>query len=244
MQLYIGKEVVLVIPDLQCPFEHKDAMEFLKVLKKAIKPTQIVCIGDSLDAHALSMYVHDPDGMSASDEYSKALVSLKKLYKIFPNATEVVSNHNQRIAKRAYNAGIPSSFLKSYREIMKYPEGWELKECLEIDKVLYEHGHSQGGVHAAFNLMTHHGQSTVIGHHHAHAGVTFKATRNKMIFGMNVGCLIDNEAYAFAYARDGKFKPTLGAGVVMQGIPYFVPMPVDKDGRWTGELFLMNRKGR
>jgi hypothetical protein len=59
-----------------------------------------------------------------------------------------------------------------------------------------------------------------------------------MIFGMNTGCLIDVDAIAFKYARGSAFKPTLGCGVVISGVPYFVPMLLNARKRWTGELIL------
>src|SRR3989337_1415405 len=102
MKLNVGKERVLVIPDLQCPFEHKQAIPFLLAIKNRFKTSRVVCIGDSMDAHAMSRWAHDPDGMSAGDEYMASLRSLRKLYKAFPNAQEVVSNHNDRIAKRVF----------------------------------------------------------------------------------------------------------------------------------------------
>ena len=238
MILQSGTETVLAIPDMQCPFEHEDTVPFLKAVAKKVKPTKVVCIGDSLDCHAMSRWQVDPDGYSAREEYERGIRSMKRIYKLFPEAVEVISNHNERIAKRAFGAGIPQGFLKSYREIMQYPEGWRIERDVEIDGVMYEHGHSQGGVHAAYNLAIHNGQSTVIGHHHSHAGIHFIANRRKMIWGMNVGCLIDVEAYAFAYAREAKFKPTLGCGVVVKGVPYFIPMLLDGAKRWTGQLFL------
>jgi hypothetical protein len=59
------QSVVLVIPDLHCPFEHPDALEFLRAVKKRFMPSVFVCLGDEIDAHAFSRYPKDPDGMSA-----------------------------------------------------------------------------------------------------------------------------------------------------------------------------------
>jgi hypothetical protein len=51
-----------------------------------------------------------------------------------------------------------------------------------------------------------------------------------------VGCLIDRSAYVFRYGENNKFKPTLGCGVVIKGVPYFVPMILGKRERWIGEI--------
>jgi len=233
-----GKERVLVIPDIQAPFEHKDTVPFLKAVHEAIDATSVVCIGDSMDACALSRWATDPDGHSAGSEYRHAIAHLQPLYEAFPIAKEVMSNHNERIAKRAFDGGIPRAFMRSYEEIMAYPPGWSIHPWIEVDGVMYEHGHAHGGMYAARNAAAANGQSTVIGHHHSHGSVFYIANRRNMIFGMNVGCLIDVEAYAFAYAADSKFKPTLGTGIVLHGVPYFVPMPIDERKRWTGDLIL------
>jgi len=239
MILSKGKENVLVIPDLQMPFHHKDALDFLSLLKAAVQPTKVVCIGDSMDGNALSRWTNDPDGMSPGDEYKKALESLHELYEIFPTTQEVISNHNERIAKRAYDGGVPAAFLRSYEEIMQYPRGWSLHRYVEIDGVIYEHGHRHGGMYAARRAAVNNGQSTVVGHHHSHAGVFYIAPLPwKMFFGMNVGCLLDMETYAFNYAKEATFKPTMGAGVVIEGVPFFIPMLLDENYRWIGDIIL------
>jgi len=238
MRLNMGEERVLVIPDIQAPFEHKDTVPFLKALHGAIDATKVVCIGDSMDCHALSRWATDPDGHGPGHEYQAAIEHLLPLYEAFPIVKEVISNHNERIAKRAFDGGIPRAFLRSYEEIMQYPAGWSIHPWVEVDGVMYEHGHAHGGMYAARNAAATNGQSTVIGHHHSHGSVFYIANRRKMIFGMNVGCLIDINAYAFAYAAESKFKPTLGSGVVINGVPYFVPMMLDGNHRWTGDLII------
>lgn len=44
------------------------------------------------------------------------------------------------------------------------------------------------------------------------------------MFAMNVGCLIDVEAYAMSYTRDNRSKPVLSAGVIVDGVPHVIPM--------------------
>jgi hypothetical protein len=80
-------------------------------------------------------------------------------------------------------------------------------------------------------------QSTVIGHHHSHGGVNYLANDSDILFGLNVGCLIDRHTYVFDYGKQAKFKPTLGVGVVIYGVPSFIPMIVSgKHERWIGDL--------
>ena len=209
MRLDQGKETVLVIPDLQIPFHHPDAFIFLKYIKDKVQPTRVVCIGDSIDSHALSDYIHNPDGYSAGHEHSTALTYLEELYNIFPNGVELDSNHNNRVFRRACAAGIPKTFLKSYKEFMNAPDGWEFETYIIIDGVMYEHGDSFTGSVAAKAAALANMRSTVIGHHHNTAGIHYCSNKERMLFGMNVGCLINNEAYAFEYNKKNKTQPTV-----------------------------------
>lgn len=236
MKLKTGKETVLAISDLQAPYQHPDAIGFLTAVRDEYKPTKIVCIGDSLDQHTLGKWTANPDLPGPSDEYSQGMAFMRKLYALFPKATEVVSNHNSRYIKRVMEAGIPSSFIKSYRDIMQYPKGWEIEEEVEIDGVMYEHGTRFGGLSATRQSIQVNGQSTVFGHLHSGGSVTYVANRRSMLFAMNVGCLIDYTRLAFAYARDSKLRPTLGTGVIRKGVPHFIPLLIDDAGRWTGKL--------
>lgn len=238
MKLKIGKKRVLVIPDLQEPFAHKDAFDFICAINDEYKPDTIVCVGDEADLHAFSgKFPHDPDGFSPGHELDEARKALGKWYDAFPEISVCVSNHLERYYKKAYNAGLPKRAILTERELLGAPGGWNWYKSFEIDGVRYEHGDSQGGLDAARLLAISNRQSTVIGHHHAHGGIRYIANDDSLIFGLNVGCLIDRHAYAFKYGENSKFKPTLGAGVVLRGVPHYIPMVVaGKYERWIGEL--------
>lgn len=236
MILHQGKEIVLAIPDLHFPFEHKHTFEFLQAVKSEYKPTKIVCMGDEIDAHALSNYVTDPDGYSAGQEHTLALDKLAKLYKMFPEVMVCTSNHTARPFRKAFGAGIPKAFIRSYAEILNAPKGWQWKESWTIDEVIYEHGEGYTGEAAARAIAKANMRSTVIGHIHSFAGINYVSTPEKLLFGFNTGCLIDVDAYAFAYAKNMKSKPILGCGIINKGVPTFVPMVLKKGGDWVGKL--------
>lgn len=88
---------------------------------------------------------------------------------------------------------------------------------------MFLHGDGFSGRHGALVAAQRHRRSVVIGHIHAHAGVQWETSLTGSIFGMNCGCLIDPEATAFAYARHLAQRPTLGCGVIVDGVPQFVP---------------------
>lgn len=232
MILKPGKEIVLAISDLQIPFQHPDALDFLIWLKKEYKPTVIVCLGDEIDCHALSNYDHDPDGYSAGHELRKAINELKKYYKVFPQVKVVTSNHTARPFRRAFKHGIPRAFLRDYHDFLQAPDGWEWRESWEIDGVYYFHGEGYSGSTAHHKAAIGRGQPCVMGHLHSHAGIHYIANQKELFFGFNVGCLIDSKAYAFAYGKTSPNKPIIGAGIIDRGVPMFIPMLLNKNGRW------------
>lgn len=227
---------VLVIPDLHCPFEHRDALKFLKAVRKKFKTTEVVCLGDEVDMAAVSDYTKDPDGLSPGDELKEAVKHLKVFYKEFPKAKVCTSNHTARPYRRAFQFGIPSAFIKSYHDFLQAPIGWTWAESYTLDGVRYEHGEGYLGRDGALKAANANGRSTVIGHIHSFAGIQYSATPEQLFFGFNSGCLINRHAYAFAYGKHMSAKPILGCGVVIDGTPHFIPLRLNKKHRWTGKL--------
>ena len=229
-----GKHTVLAISDTQAPFHHVDSIEFLRWVRDKYKPDTIVHVGDEVDFHALGDWDHDPDGYSAGHELEAALKFMKKLYALFPKVLACRSNHTDRPLRKAFKAGIPKAFLREYSEFLQAPPGWRWADQHEIDGVVYEHGEGFSGYNGALNSALKNGAPTVIGHIHSHAGILYSADAKRILYGFNVGCLIDKDAYAFAYGKNLRHKPLLGVGIIRKGIPCWVPMLLDSNGRWTG----------
>lgn len=227
---------VLVISDTHIPFQHPDALDFLKAVARKYKTNEVVHVGDELDMHALSNYDHDPDGYSAGHELTKALKELKKFYKAFPSVKCCISNHTARPFRRAYKFGIPSAFIRDYRDFLEAPKGWEWADEWVIDGVIYQHGEGFLGQNGAIKAALANSQSTVIGHIHSFAGIQYSATPKFLVFGMNVGCLINKDSYAFNYGKYLATKPIISCGVVLDGVPTLISMSLDKKGRWDGKL--------
>lgn len=227
-----GKYRVLTISDTQEPFGHRDAIPFLKWVKRKYSPDVITHAGDEMDFHALGDWDHDPDGYSAGHELTAGLERMNEYYHLFPKVLACRSNHTDRPLRRAFKAGIPKAFMREYHEFMQAPKGWEWKDQHEIDGVVYEHGEGFSGFSGALNCALKNGVSTVIGHIHSHAGILYSADARRIIYGFNVGCLIDKDKYAFRYGKNLKYKPLLGIGIIDKGIPTWVPMLLDFNGRW------------
>lgn len=231
------KHIVLAVGDMHHPFCHPDALAFLKAVEKKYKPTVVVCLGDEVDQHALGRYPKDPDGLSAGEELQVALDKLIPFYVAFPKVMVCESNHTTRAYKRGFEAGLPKAFLKDIEIVLNAPEGWQWASEWLVDDVLYIHGDPFFGKNACEKHATENWGSVVIGHTHSYAHVKTFHKRRGNFFAMDVGCLIDEESYAFAYARKMNHKPTLGCGIITYGIhAEFIPMVVDKKNRWISRL--------
>ena len=230
---------VLIISDLQIPFHHKDALAFLKAVRDKYRPDKIINIGDLTDCYCLSAYAKSPESLSPKQEIRRMLKAVKKLADLFPEMSVMKSNHDRRLYRAAARAAIPNHFLKNYNEWMQCPDTWTFHNDLEVNGILYTHGDEggAGGQQACIKRAEKYGKSTVSGHLHTMSEIRYSANRDKVIFGMQVGCLIDREELAFSYAKTNIRKPLLSVGLVINGMPMLVPMAVvSKTGRWTGKL--------
>ena len=228
---------VLVIGDTHMPFHHQDTFDFLAALAARYRPDQVIHIGDLVDFHALSRHDTDPDGMGAGHELAAARDAVAKLAAMFPRVVVTEGNHDLNLARRAFRYGLPMETVKDLAVLLKTPAGWEFVRDVEIDGVLYSHGTGYGGTYATRRMVLEAQQSVVHGHTHQSGGVIWLSTkRGKALFGAATGCLIDINAYPFAYAKDIKAGVSLGSVVVVDGTPHFHPMKLDSDGRWIGRL--------
>lgn len=130
--------------------------------------------------------------------------------------------------RKSKTVGLPSRVFKPFRDIWGLPKGWKTQFEYIIDGVKYKHGTGYSGNYAHIQAAYDNRMSCVIGHLHSVAGVEYSASSHDIVFGMSVGCGIDNKSYAFSYGRDFKRKPILGCGVVSytsHGVnAQFIPM--------------------
>jgi len=225
--------IVGVIGDTHEPFSHPGYLDFCRETFELYGATKIVHIGDEVDNHALSYHENYAAAMGADLEAIKAQQNMDKWYNAFPDVTVVVGNHSALPHRKATTAGIPPRMMRAYNEIWEAPPGWEWVMDVEIDHVRYTHGTGTSGASAALNRAVRSRQSTVMGHVHSFGGVAYHASGHDIIFGMNVGCGIDVNSYAFDYGKNFVNKPTLGCGIVIDGAQaIFVPMDLGKKYYW------------
>ncbi len=222
----------LVISDLQIPFHHNHALDFCRHIQKhyRIPKENILCQGDELDQLHGGLWPKDPNGIhSALSEHNASLVELKRWYEAFPLMKLAISNHGTRWIRKATKAEIPSIMLRRYEEVIQAPDGWKWKESWKIEAkhpFILEHGDNWGGRTPHVTAAISNGMSTTLGHHHSIAGVEYVKTNGLSVWGMVTGSLIDFETYAFSYARNARYKPLIGVGVVVDNGRYaqWIPM--------------------
>jgi predicted phosphodiesterase len=216
----------LVFSDTHIPFNHPNFLQFLKDTYAKYNCGPIVCLGDLVDHHALSR--HDSEGCAKSpyDELNMALEEVKKYVEAFPNVKMCKGNHDEIVVRQSKTLGIGERFLKSFSELYCIPDTWDIADEHIINGVLHVHGINCGGKDGAINKSVKECMSTVIGHSHAYAGCKYHANARDLMFGLNVGCGIDINAYAFAYGQHSIDRPIIGCGVVYNSShAEFIPMP-------------------
>lgn len=224
-RLTSGNGPVGVIGDVHAPFNHPNYLQFCVDTFRAHGVGSVVCIGDIVDHHAISRFQKEPDSTGAYDELDAAIFEIAKFTKAFPSVRMCKGNHDAIPTRQAATIGMGERYLKDFHELLKLPETWVIDDEFIIDNVLYRHGINCLGKNGAINAAIQERMSLVMGHAHAFGGCNYSANKRDIIFGLNVGCGIDIDAYAFAYGKYDKNRPTLGCGVVLDSnSAIFVPM--------------------
>jgi predicted phosphodiesterase len=216
---------VLVIGDLHAPFTREGYLDHCKRVQDTFFCNKVIFIGDVIDSHYSSYHESDPDGMGAGDELEQAIKMLRPFYQAFPEAIVTIGNHDAIVSRKAFTAGLSKRWIRDYHEVLETP-GWKFVEDYEMDNVHYVHGTGQSSQRAAVLTSQSRAQSTVMGHVHSASGVWWSATNQYLIFGMHVGCGVDQKSYAMAYSRTFRHKFIISNGVILHNgkVPLVVPM--------------------
>lgn len=223
-----GKEdnsSILIISDMHIPYQHNDTLDFLSDLKVKYKPTRIICMGDELDKHSLSFHDSDPDLRSAGDELEASKLVISKLKKIFPKMDLLESNHGSLLYRKAKHHGIPRQYLKTYNEVLGVDENWKWHFDLIVNlpngqPCYFHHGKSSDVLRLSQTM----GMNAVQGHFHEKMSVQYWANPLGLYFGLQVGCLIDDESLAFSYNNVNLKRPLIGTAVIVDSVPILEAM--------------------
>lgn len=213
---------VLVIGDLHEPFCLDGYLDFCIEQYEIWNCNEVVFIGDIVDNHYSSFHEIDIEAeYTGKQELEVAIKRIARWYKAFPEANVVLGNHDRMIMRKAQTSLIPSKWIKSYKEVLEVPN-WNFLDRLVIDGVQYIHGEAGTSRSKCRADM----MNTVQGHLHTQVYCETYVGQNFRVFGMQVGCGIDHDSYAMAYAKRGK-KPAIACGVVLGGItPINLLMPL------------------
>lgn len=216
---------ILVISDTHYPFSIKGYEQFAYSIYKKYKCDTVIHCGDLVDFHAVdSHHEPEPDAKDANTELDEAIEKSRVLFKLFPKGILITGNHDLRVIKAAAKVKLTSRMIVPFKDLLNIPKGWEVCDTKVVDGVLYSHGEGYSGAMAHRTKAQTEMQSCVIGHLHSFAGISYIANTNALVWGMNVGCGIDRNAYSMRYGSQMKFKPTIGCGVVIKGTPYYEVM--------------------
>lgn len=216
---------IMVIGDTHEPFTHPNYLQFCKDIHDEYGCKTVVHVGDMADNHYPARHDTETDAMGGTAEYLETLKGVQKWTKAFPKAKYCLGNHDRIPERQAAKMGLSSGFMKSFSEQWNLPKAWDVATQHIIGGVLFTHGLNCCGKTGAMNLAIQERMSSVIGHAHSFLSVNYNANPRDLIFGLNVGCGIDVDAYAMRYGKYFKLKPTLGCGVVMgPSEAYAIPM--------------------
>lgn len=227
---------LLVISDMHHPYSHPDTVAFLTALKNKYKFDTVVCIGDEIDNHAISFHDANPDLPSAGDELKQAIKALQPIYKLFPNVTVIESNHGSLVYRKALANGLPVAVFKSYNEILQAPKGWKWVFDTIVQTELGPIYLCHGKTSASGRLASQYGMSSIQGHFHEKAQITYISTPERLMFDAHTGCLADDKSLALGYNKVNPRRPIVSVIIVINGIPQIVPMVLNKKGRWIKKL--------
>lgn len=224
---------ILLISDLHIPYHHQDAIAFLTHLKEKYTPTRVICLGDEVDGHALSFHDSDPDLPSAGDEIRQALPVIAELFKIFPKMDILESNHGSLVWRKAKVFGIPKHYIKSYNEVLGVDSGWKWSFDLTVDlpngqKCYMHHGKTSNIIQLSQQM----GMNATQGHYHETFKIDYWGNSTGLYWGMQCGCLIDDDKLAFNYNNVNIKRPIVGTGLIIDSMPVLEPMRLDSNGRW------------
>lgn len=239
----MSRKNVLIIGDTQFPYERPDYLKFCKKVAEKYKCGRIVHIGDVADCLNFSNYERNPATPSVLEEVMCLQDTFAKWEDVFPKVECVVGNHDNRVRRKLDTAGFAEELLSLetiYREVFGFPKKWTMLDKLVVDTpqgpVYCLHGDERGSSVVAGATARKLGASLIRGHHHSRSFVYHVSTPHQLIFDMIVGCGIDDQSIAFKYNKKDLDRPIYSVGILIDGVPQVIPMPINKGGTWNGKL--------
>jgi predicted phosphodiesterase len=214
-----GGTRVGIIGDTHLPYELDGYLDFCQETFDKWGVNRVIHVGDFVDNHSLSFHDSEPMLHNVTGEYESALERAQDWYEAFPEATLIMGNHDRIPARQLRKLGMePSIYMRPIEELLGMP--WDVVDQIEIDNVLYHHGETAGGINGFRKDCEQRMRCTVSGHNHSNAGISATATDEQLVWGMAVGCGVNQKHMAFAYGKNFAKKPIIACGVVIDGEPH------------------------
>lgn len=227
---------VLVIGDVHAPVYHRDTVAFLTSVKKKFRPTRIILTGDEVNWQSISFHTKHPDLPNPKRELEESIRSLQPFYKLFPKADILESNHGSLVFRKAIDAGLPADVIKSYRDMIKAPSGWdwhfELTIYTQLGPIYFHHGKSSSIEKLSKSMA----MSSCQGHYHSKFYISYWASPAGLFWDANAGAFADHKHLAMEYAKNSINKSIMGCIVIVNGIPNLIPMVLNRNGRWINQI--------
>ena len=202
---------ILIIPDLHAPFVRIGYLDFCIEMKRKWDCDKIIFIGDLVDNHYSSFHETDPDGLSAKEELDQAINQIQAFYSAFPYATVLIGNHDSIPNRKAFTGGVSSRWVKSIKEMLQVPN-WDFKVEHWEGNILFCHGMGR----KAKGRMKQDMVSIVQGHYHSESYIIYQVGTDRKTFAMQLGCGMDNNTYASAYAKNF-MRQHINVGILLGG---------------------------
>lgn len=231
-------ERTLVIPDVHVPYHDKVAFRCMLKAAKAMKPDNIVIIGDFPDFYAVSAHPKPPSRRAnfpwEIEQTNKALDLVDALNP--PNRKEyVMGNHEYRMDRFIRDKAPELYGLKGTTVVEQLglrKRGWNVtpfNDYIRLGKVAYTHTLGHFGATAITQTLRSFGGNIVIGDIHR-GGVNYQGTvKDGGRFCMAVGWLGDVKSVDYKHLARAERDWEHGFGIVDTdergiGWPQFVPI--------------------
>ena len=236
----MSNKSILCLSDTHFPYEHPQYFSWIKKVKDHIKCDTVIHVGDLVDFHSISQWLHSAELPNIKYEIEDAKRRIKKLRKIFPMPMRICrGNHDIRIEKMAERASMPASFVKGLNDILEIDKSWKWTwhdKFIEIlpngNQVYFTHHFKSNVLQSSKEL----GMSLVVGHMHTVAGINWYSSPLALNFAMCVGCSINPKHEAFKYSKNYIKRPIISVGAIVKNQPVLYTMPMDSKGQWTGKV--------
>lgn len=224
-----NNKATLVIGDTHLPFEHPKYLGHCLRVRDRYKCEQVVHIGDLVDNYSSSHFPKDADAISATAEFEAAYDKVQLWQKKFGSRVTLIrGNHCVRPARAANRVNLLDRYLRSFSEVwgLTWTTADQLTLSFGTQEVLFIHGEGLGGGHSAcLNAVQKYLMNVAFGHLHATAGVSYRMTSSKLLWGMAVGSGVDRGSLGLRYAVQSRLPQILSCGVITaEGVPTVVPM--------------------